>query len=168
MADRESTTAACMKYEALLEDYLNGDLSESLARDAAEHWRDCTACSEALEQAQASLRLIRFAAQPSGEPGPAFARTVMARIREASGERSAERGFWQPFVSLAWRFAATATLAVAVLVTYDAGWGHRIPANPVGQAAARITDIFSPDPANNPPANSDEVLMMVAETSHGK
>jgi hypothetical protein len=93
----------------------------------------------------------------------------MARIRAAESDlaQSSDRaGFWQPLVKLGWRFAATATLVLGVLVTYDAGWGHhgqRAAANPRLMGG---NDIFAPDPAN-PPANRDEVLMMVADTNHG-
>jgi anti-sigma-K factor RskA len=159
---------ACPKYEAILEDYLEGalDADESIA--AEKHWRECAGCRAALDQASASVRLLRFAG-PSAGPGPAFARTVMARIRAAESDlaQSWERaGFWQPLVKLGWRFAATATLVLGVLVTYDAGWGHhdqRAAANPRLMGG---NDIFAPDPAN-PPANRDEVLMMVADTNHG-
>ncbi|MGA9631621.1 MAG: hypothetical protein WBQ63_09380, partial [Candidatus Acidiferrales bacterium] len=81
-------------------------------------------------------------------------------------ERGAERvGFWQPFVSFGWRFAVTATLALGLLVTYDAGWGrHPQPNAPTARPIVR--DLFTPDPVNTP-ANGDEALIMVAETNHG-
>jgi anti-sigma-K factor RskA len=158
-------TKACTKYEAILEDYLNGALDSVESRAAEAHWRDCAGCRAALDQASASVRLLRFAG-PSDGPSPAFARTVMARIRAAEAEldHASERaGFWQPLVKFGWRFAATATVILGVLVTYDAGWGRHTQHN------ARLTsgnDIFAPDPGN-PPASRDEVLMMVADTNHG-
>jgi hypothetical protein len=81
----------------------------------------------------------------------------------------AERGFWQPLVSMAWRFAATATLALAVLVAYDTtSHAKRTPQQaPTLEASARIPDMFSPDPARVP-SSRDEVLMMVAEDEHAK
>jgi len=162
----EFENTACAKYESLLEDYLNGELSVADAKSAAEHWKSCAGCREALERASASVRLLRFAG-PSAEPTPAFARTVMARIRMAQ-EQSAERtSFWQPFVSVGWRFAATATLALGALLSYNAGWGrHSQPS--IGTARPNIVrDIFSPEPAGAP-AGADEELLMVAETTHGR
>jgi len=168
MATNEGfTTGACEQYEALLEDYMNGDLGAADARSAADHWQNCPGCRSALQKAAAGARLLR-AAEPSLDPGTGFARMVMARIRTAENESAAMRlSFWQPFVSFGWRFAATATLALVALVTYNAGWGH--PAQP-NVAAARPTiasDIFAPEPARVP-ANGDEVLMMVADNGHGK
>jgi anti-sigma-K factor RskA len=159
--------AACTKYEALLEDYLGGALEGPESNNAAEHWKNCAGCRQALEDAASSVRLLRLA-EPSADPEPGFSRKVMARIRAAERERTGERTvFWQPFVSLAWRFAATATLALGVMVTYNAGWGHRPQPSVGARRPMQTADIFAPDPAN-PPANGDEVLMMVAESGHGK
>jgi len=159
--------AACEQYEALLEDYLNGELSAADAKVAAEHWQSCAGCRAALQHAAASLRLLR-AAESSADPGPGFARMVIARIRAAEIDQAARRSsFWQPLVSFGWRFAATATLALGVLVSYNAGWGRRLQPN---VATARPTDgidIFAPEPARAP-VNRDEVLMMVADNSHAK
>jgi anti-sigma factor RsiW len=158
---------ACAKYEALLEDYLDGALELTDAKTAEQHWQDCANCRGALEQAASSVRLLRLAG-PSVGPGPAFARTLMTRIRAAEQERSSERaGFWQPLVSLGWRFAATATLVLGALVSYDAGWGRHAQRNLATARLIGTSDIFAPDPAN-PPADRDEVLIMVAETNHGK
>jgi len=75
--------------------------------------------------------------------------------------------YWQPFVSFAWRFAATAMLALMILLTYAVrGRGRtREVVGPIGQQSA-IVDVFSPDPTRTP-ANQDEVLIMVAESAHG-
>jgi anti-sigma factor RsiW len=164
-ADTEFGNTSCTRYEALLEDYVDGALTDADAKTAEQHWRNCASCRGALRQAASSVRLLRLAG-PSDGPGPAFARTVMARIRAAEQDRSAERaGFWQPLVRLGWRFAATATIVLGVLVSYDAGWGHHLQPKVTTARLIGVSDIFAPDPAN-PPANRDEVLMMVAETNH--
>lgn len=163
--DTEFGNTSCTKYEALLEDYLDGALSTDAAKSAEQHWQSCEACRAALEQAALSVRLLRLAG-PSDGPGPAFARTVMARIRAAEQDRATERsGFWQPVVRLCWRFAATATIVLGALVSYDAGWGHRSQPNGPTARLIGVSDIFAPDPVNAP-ANRDEVLMMVADTNH--
>jgi anti-sigma-K factor RskA len=156
---------ACAQYEALLEDYLDGALDTTEARTAELHVQNCEPCRAALQQASASVRLFR-AAGPSEGPGPAFARTVMARIYAAEREGAGDRaGIWQSLVKLGWRFAATATVVLAVLVTYDAGWGRHLQRNLNSPRLMHMNDIFAPDPAN-PPASRDEVLMMEAE-NHG-
>lgn len=161
----ESHSGACPEYEAKLEDLLSGELSGADKRQVTEHVQSCAACKTAVEDAQASSRLLRFM-DAAADPGPAFARIVMARIRTEEVARQT-RGFWQPFVSLAWRFAATATLALAVMVTYDVKF-HR--ANPVPNGASSqqndIHDLFTTD-ADRVPTNRDDVLIMVAEENHG-
>lgn len=165
--DTEFRSGACESYEALLEDYLNGELSGADAKLAVEHWQGCAGCRSALQHAAASLRVLS-AAEPSADPGPQFSRMVMARIRAMDVETAAGRAnFWQPFVSFGWRFAATATLALAVFVTYNAGWGHRLQPNVTTARPTESLDPFAPEPARAP-TNGDEVLMMVADSSHAK
>lgn len=163
--DTGARHAACPEYELLLENYLNGELEGAEAQRAASHVELCAACAEAWQSAVMSAALLRAAAGAE-DPGPAFSRIVMARIRAMEEERSSERGsFWQPFVSLGWRFAVTATLALGLLITYDAGWASRSQPNTVA-ARPIVRDLFTPDPVNTP-ANGDEALIMVAETNHG-
>jgi hypothetical protein len=163
--DNGARQAACPEYELLLEDYLNGDLGGADAQRAAAHVSSCASCADAWQGAVASTAVLRAAA-PSEDPGPAFSRTVMARIHAAEADRRAERlGFWQPFVSFGWRFAMTATLALGLLLTYDAGWGRRPQPN-APTARPIVRDLFTPDPVNTP-ANGDEALIMVAESNHG-
>jgi anti-sigma-K factor RskA len=165
--DTNFGSAACMKYGLLLEDYVNGELAGADAKSVAEHLRDCSGCQDAVERAEASMRFLR-AVEPSADPGPGFSHMVMARIRTTQRDGTAERaGFWQPFVSMGWRFAATAALALVALVTYDAGWGRHPQPNSTTARLMGVSDIFAPDPVK-PPANRDEVLMMVADTTHGK
>jgi hypothetical protein len=105
---------------------------------------------------------------PSPDPGPGFSRVVMARIRAEMSRRGEQKSIWQPFISLAWRFAATATLALAVLVTFDAVRHIQYgPQTNMDYATVTETRDLFPDPSS-PPANRDEVLMMVADTNHGQ
>ena len=158
--------SACGAYEARLEDYLNGELNRADAEEVRKHADICERCGVALDCAVAGARLLR-AAEPSVDPGPAFPRLVMARIREAEQQRVAERsGFWHPLVSLGWRFAASATLALGLLLTYGAGSSRHSQPNVAAARPMEGNDLFAPYPAA-PPANGDEVLMMVAETNHG-
>ena len=158
-------SAACPEYEALLEDYIGGELDGATAERVAAHRRGCASCREALERASAAARLLCVAAALP-EASPSFARTVMARIHLAEDDRAARVRFWQPFVSLGWRFAATATLAVAILLAYTARWGGEPQPNLVAVRPTEARDLFSPEPARVP-SSGDEVLMMVAENNHG-
>jgi anti-sigma factor RsiW len=153
----------CGGYEPLLEDYLSGNLAGSEARNTLEHLKICAACRELLAEARGSVVLLR-AEDPTPDPGHAFARNVMARISSDLRKVSEVAGLWQPFVSVAWRFAASATLALGLLVAYAAT--STSPAQSVANetAQAEFHELF-PEPAA-PPSSPDEILMMVAETSH--
>jgi len=165
MAD-PNVEMACAKYESVLEDYFEGVLDAAGAEAARRHLKDCEGCSAALDRATDSVRLLQIL-EPSHAPDATFTRNVMERIRLTERERNAERaGFWQPVVALGWRFAATATLAVGVLLTCDIGWTHYARLN-IPSARSVEGNLFAPEPARAP-ATGDEVLMMVAETGHAK
>ena len=168
-ADKGYIERACAAYETLLEDYLAGGLAGAEAERATAHLKTCAACRGALDEAASSARLLKMAgilAGPAPEPGPAFARIVMARIRSAEQPSAQEARFWHPFVSLAWRFAATAALALAFLVTYATVWHGQAGGNNTVAIETETHDIFSPDPAQQP-ASRDDVLMIVAGSDHG-
>jgi anti-sigma factor RsiW len=164
----DSENRACSEYEAKLEDYLSGQLFGGDAKQLAEHLEHCSACTAALADATAGARLLRFV-DATADPGPAFARTSMARIRADLAAAEESRGFWQPFVSLAWRFAATVAVALAVMVSYDIVRPHsQAPETTVAaMQQADVRDLFTTD-ADRVPLNRDDVLVMVAETEHGK
>jgi len=165
--EAEYNKGACPEFEALLEDHLSGELSGADAEKLAKHMEACAACGDALEEAAAGTRLLHIA-EAAPDPGPGFSRTVMARIRAEMSRRGEEKSIWQPFVVVAWRFAATATLALAVLVTFDASRHSRSASlsNVAFAPATESHDLFA-DPTR-PPASRDEVLMMLVETDHGK
>lgn len=164
--DIQPRALACKQYEMLLADYLAGECNpvESARIDA--HLRECVNCRVAFDDAQAGVRLLSVGLpllEKSPEPRPEFPRLTMARIR-VEAEQSAERtGFWQPFVSFAWRFAATAMVALVILLTF-AVRGHYAPRRGV-TVQGPLADVFAPDPTRVP-ANQDEILIMVAETDH--
>ena len=162
----EYKSSACPEYEALLEDSISGEIGGTDAIRLSEHLKTCAGCREAREHVALTPRLLHLA-EATADPGPGFSRNVMARIRTDRDVRT-EGGFWQPLVSMGWRFAATATLALAVLVAYDSTFHveHTAPQTSALEAA-RIPDMFSPDPARVP-SSRDEVLMMVADDEHAK
>lgn len=160
---------ACPEYEASLEDFLSGELSGAQAKDLADHITGCAGCRTALDEAAVSARLLRIAAPIVGraeDPGPGFARIVMARIRAEAQRTKQEKSMWQPLAAFAWRFALSATLALALLVTYAVKLRNQPGADLTVLRASETRDLISD--MSGPPASRDEVLLMVAETNHGK
>jgi predicted anti-sigma-YlaC factor YlaD len=156
---------ACRNFEALLEDHLAGDPGGPEAVKLSEHLKSCAGCQAALALAVASSRLLA-AAEPTPDPGPGFTRVVMAYIRTQQQHAGNEKGIWLPFVSVAWRFAAVASLGIVALLTF----GTRTrPAAQENLAQLRLPQAYNlvADP-NNPPETRDEILMMMAENNHGK
>lgn len=105
----------CEVFEALLEDSVEGALSSEEAKKLEQHLSGCAGCREALEEARLSRRLLQQG-EAAAEASPGFARTVMARIREA--EARSESGIMPALVAFASRLAITATLALGVMVAY--------------------------------------------------
>ena len=164
MMEAEFNKSACLDFETLLEDHVTGDLSNADAAKLADHLESCVACTSALENAAPSVDLLRTLS-PAADPGPGFSRMMMARVRQELSRLNEQKSIWQPFISFAWRFAATASLALALLVTFDAV-RHNNNSEIVDLRPAGTPELF-PDPGRLP-ANRDEVLMMVADTNHGK
>jgi anti-sigma factor RsiW len=158
-------STACRKFEAHLEEHLAGELGGPDAVKLSEHLNTCAGCHAALDLAAASTRLLAVA-EPTPDPGPGFARLVIARIRSAQESAAGEKSIWRPFVSVAWRFALAASLAVIVLFTYDTTLRRR-PQQSMAQLRATHSRDLVPD-AGSPPDSRDEILMMMAETNHGK
>ena len=104
-------------------------------------------------------------AEPSPDPGPGFSRIVMARIRQQL--RSNEgKSIWRPFVSVAWRFAASAALALVLMVSFEMGRQSQLQSDRSTVAENRLPEIVVERPAL--PASRDEVILMMADTSNGK
>jgi anti-sigma-K factor RskA len=167
----QSSSDACLKFEPVLEDFLEGQLNASDVKDLRTHLAECDGCRGALADAEESLPLLRLA-QPVEAPGPQFSRVVMARIRANEMAQTEERAsFWRPFVALAWRFAATAAVALILLVTYDVVGNTNIQSGvtSVNQTEVNQPDtpsIFTPESVASP-ATRDDTLLMVAETNYG-
>jgi predicted anti-sigma-YlaC factor YlaD len=160
----ENNYAACTQYEAALEDYLQGLLRGPEAVMLAEHLQSCAGCRAALEDAAVSARLLAVA-EPAPDPGAGFSRIVMARIRQQL-QLNEGKSIWRPVVSVAWRFAATAAFALLMLVSFDLGRQSQLRSDQSIVAENRVPEIAPDRPPL--PANRDEVILMMADTSHGK
>ena len=66
--DTQFENTACTKYEAILEDYLEGALDAAEMRSAEGHWRDCAGCRAAFGHVNRKLRAI-FASRALGSQG---------------------------------------------------------------------------------------------------
>jgi anti-sigma factor RsiW len=157
------TSGACSEFEARLYDRVSGDLSSADAAALDTHLKTCAACSAALERASFSARLLRVA-EPAADPGPGFARITMARIRQEL-DRTEERSIWSPFVSLAWKFAATSGVALALLLTFDIS-RHRTDV--VGTALSPSDDSGLFSDVNYSSHDRDDFLISPTEGSHGQ
>jgi anti-sigma factor RsiW len=156
--------SACPEFEALLEDHLTGELGGPDAAKLSEHLKSCTGCRAALQFAAPSARFLS-ASEPTPDPGPGFARQVMARIRMEQA-RAAEKSIWRPFITVAWRFAAGAALALVALVSYDAAFNTHPNSDRASLNLPQSPDLINDGGA--PPSTRDEILLMMAETNHGK
>jgi predicted anti-sigma-YlaC factor YlaD len=165
--DEQNEKSACREFEALLEDSLAGQLEGPAGERLSLHLSSCDACRKALQAAGAGGRLIQFARQPVEEPGTVFTRRVMAAIREEEARRSLAWNFWRPVEVLALRLSLTAGLALALLLGYGMMYSRiSAPADVEIASQPGNHDLF-PEPMQRP-ITHDEVLMNIADQSHGK
>ena len=165
-AQNEFVSGACYGYEALLEDYLEGTLDTANARKVSEHLRTCTDCSLAVENAAPAAKWLR-AAEPTPDPGPGFARIVMARVRMERDARG-RVSVWEPLASLAWKFATTAALALVIMLVY-ASRGNSVPVADVPQVSATssVADSLALGQTSVPMVRGD-LISMVTESDNGQ
>jgi anti-sigma factor RsiW len=160
------TSGACPEFEARLEDRITGEISPADATVLAAHLETCGACGAALERASVSTRLLRVA-EPTPDPGPAFAHLTMAHIRQAMRDRSEEKSIWSPFVSLAWKFAATSGVAIALLLTFDISRHRGVTADGSYLTSADDSGLFS-DVSYNSPDRDEFLISAQGEGTHGR
>jgi anti-sigma factor RsiW len=165
--ENEFASRACAEYEAFLEDYLDGALDNGTSRKVAEHLKSCAGCSLAFADAAAANTWLHQSERAS-DPGPAFSRIVMARIRAEEESRQAT-GFWEPFISLAWKFATTAALALVVMLAYAAHGPSAVRGNVVNTTAAaapqgEVQEMLMADQPSGVPATRSELVRMVTES----
>ena len=156
----------CKLSEAVLEDYLAGELSRPAAEQLLAHLNQCSECRETLEEARLSGKLVRGAFEPAEEPGPAFTHLVMAKINVAESWLREQRNFWRPLEAIAWRLAFTAALALVFMFAYGMQMNRMTTAAPAPQATlfTQPADTFSaPTPV---PSSDDDVLMAIVERHH--
>jgi hypothetical protein len=157
---------ACIRFEADLEDFLNGTLHGPALELLRAHLPACGVCRQALENARPSGALLRTALHPAAPLNPGFVRRVMAAIRVAEDRRhDASRLLWSPVEALAARLALAAALALAVMAVFVVRDSYR--SNSVASSGGPVVEdvLFAPASA---PVSGDDVLLAMAPRDHGK
>jgi anti-sigma factor RsiW len=158
------TSGACPELEARLYDRISGEMSCADAAVLDAHLETCVACTAAVERAWFIAPVLRVA-EPAPDPGPGFAHLTMARIRQAERDRAEEKSIWSPFVSLAWKFAATAGVALALVLTFDISQ-HRGSVDGAYLSPSDDTGLFSDVNYNS--SDRDDFLVSPADVNHGQ
>jgi len=152
----------CRKFEARLEDYLEGAADAELQR----HLENCSDCRLAVEDMHLAGNLMRQAWQPTHEPGPQFLMGVMARIREQKAHEASPAAFWAPLEFLASRISLSAAVLLFALSAYLVGFqSRRQAATLVNRTELSASDL--PQPPRDPVSN-EEILLSLAERSNGR
>ena len=161
MFSRTDTRFGCPEYHADLEDVLReGEACVEPGSRLEIHLRNCANCREALNDAVRTSKLMRHARYPESAVSPAFVTRVMATIREAT--QTVPATIWRPLELLASRMALMAAIVLLVLSVY---LRELAPARGVAavNAPAEVGAVLPEPPAQ--PANADEVLISIADTS---
>lgn len=161
-AENDFANCACPEYEVMLEEYLEGTLENGAVRKVNEHLKLCDGCSQAFAEATEASMWLRQA-ERTPDPGPAFTHMVMTRVRTQESEPRAS--FWEPFVSLAWKFATTAALALVVMLAYAAHGTSAVSPDTTNVATAgslqgEMQEILVAGQSTVPATRSDMVRMV--------
>jgi hypothetical protein len=163
MFGRNEEVIGCPSYRARLEESLTARAANADGELNA-HVRECARCREALDTALLASQLLRDAQQSVLDPPEAFVTRVMASIREQESRLAGPGAIWRPLELLASRVAL---VAAAVLLGLSLHLTAFAPARST-TATARHTEVGAGLPERPAlPANEDEVLMSLAETSDG-
>jgi hypothetical protein len=158
--ENEFAGHACSEYEVFLEDYLEGTLEGASARKLTEHLKSCAGCSEALADASSAAHWLHQV-EATPDPGPGFSHMVMARIRTHESQNRAS--FWEPFISLAWKFATTAALALVVMLAYASHGNNSVAVNTSSSAItvpSGVQDLLVASQSGVPETRGDMVRMV--------
>lgn len=152
----------CRKFEARLEDFLDGAADPELHR----HLAECATCRTALEDSRLAGKLLRQAWDPADEPRPAFVAGVMARIQDEKARADSPAAFWRPLEFLASRLSLTAAMLLLALSAYLVGFAPRRTAR-VTTTGPQLTASDFPQPPGEPISN-EEVLQSLAVRNNGR
>jgi predicted anti-sigma-YlaC factor YlaD len=166
-AGRSFSSGGCRKYEARLEDYLQGNLQSNYDSDLNEHLRQCGGCRTALENSRMGGELLRDSWKPAGEAPGAFVAGVMAKIRAEEMRAESPAAFWNPLEFLASRLSLTAATVLFALSVYMLGFAPRRPPTLSPSARTELNAADFPQPPGDPESN-EEVLQSLVERNYGR
>ena len=162
MFKKSMSAMRCRKFEARLEDYLEGAPDFELQH----HLNQCVACHAALEDSRSAGELLREALEPSNEARPAFLAGVMTKIQEEKARLESPAAFWTPLEFLASRMVFTAAVLLLALSVYLVDFApRRNMAQFPGRTELSASDF--PQPPGDPVSN-EEVLQSLAERNNGR
>lgn len=155
----------CSEFTARLEDAAvvapgATDIEELLesAPELRGHASSCSSCRAAAEDILASRALLAALPSSAAQPGPWFARRVMAAIAARTAELSSAADTWTFLPKL----AARLTWASSIALLLASGWLYQRPASNPPKAV--VTDITGePIVDNVAPAADDEPFLSLAE-----
>ena len=171
LASPSYDSGGCRKYEARLEDYLQGGQDS----DVSDHLRKCGDCRVALEQSRIGGQLLRDAWEPAGEtsnfagsqPRSAFVSGVMRKIREEQTRAVSPAAFWNPLEFLASRLSLTAAMVLFALSVYMVGFAPRRAPTLSPSARSELNAADFPQPPGDPDSN-EEVFQSLVERNYGR
>jgi hypothetical protein len=162
---------SCEEFEARLADAAEisaeGGEFAALNGDLSAHVSGCEHCRDAWEAVTLSGSLLRSGLEPTAEPGPFFAKRVMATIRAEERSLAAQGSiFWRPVQRLAARMALVAGVAVMALTIYV----YTFASTAGGDAGANVTayELVPHQQLDPQPQSKDEVLMSLVERDNGR
>jgi hypothetical protein len=158
----EPAPVPCRKYEARLEDYLQG--ADDFELD--EHLSHCAKCRSGLENSRIGGQMLRDAWEPASEPRSAFLAGVMARIQDEKLRAESPAAFWNPLEFLASRVSLTAATVLFALSVYMVGFAPRRPPTSPVSAGTELSAADFPQPPGDPDSN-EEVLQSLVERNYG-
>jgi len=152
----------CRKFEARLEDYLEG----SSHSEVDEHLIHCPDCRAALEDSRLAGDLLREVWEPASEPRQAFTAGVLAKLREEQSRAESAAAFWRPLEFLASRLSLTAAMLLLALSVYVVEFVPRRTSPPSLNRTELSAGDF-PQPPGDPVSN-EEVLESLAGRNNGR
>ena len=165
MFAKQDRPIACSALEARLEEYVEGRLTSSEAKEVETHARACSRCADALDRAQFSIHLLSAVrAHPLPEASPSFVGRVMSAIRHEEQDQE----LWKPLEIAGWELfwlAAVATLILAFVMFRVQVTGPRLPGNAIAQQS-QIQELVNVPMAQ--PAVQDDTLLVASSNDYGR
>ena len=124
----------CEEVRALLEDFCEGNLADSISKEARLHIEGCESCRR---EAESARRLAAALAQVKIVRAPERAvRATITRVRGEAAKRAARRDFARRAI-----YAAAASIIAVVAILGLIGHGPKVPVAQAMQVATAVETI---------------------------